>query len=86
MENRLLNKYGVHRTTDIGQEIDMVVAKLERELQGIIEAHNLSVSEQHTLQHIVISAVQCMVAEHTLRNGLQIRKDEREHLRNIALE
>jgi hypothetical protein len=67
MENRLLNKYGAHGSTDIGQEVGAVMDRLERELQGIIQAHNLSITEQHTLQHIVTSTVQCIVAENTLR-------------------
>jgi hypothetical protein len=77
MDNRILNKYGAYGSTEIGQEIAAVTEDFEKDLKRIIDRHALSIPEQHTLQHIVLSTVQCMVAENTLRTGLRIRQEER---------
>ena len=78
MENRLLNKYGAYGTTDIGQEVACIAEECESRLKHTIQLHNLSVAELHTLQHIVHSAIDSMVAEVTLLQGLKIRKEERQ--------
>ncbi len=79
MDNRLLTKYGTYGTTHLGNEISALADTFVRDLEKLISVHNLTVAELHTAQHIILSAVQCSVAEHTLRHGITVRKEERKN-------